>query len=215
MIEPADGSADRGDDINDTESNNDSQKVPEDTAQVNKSSISIYDWSIKEPRKAKGNCKKPSPKSATPREGIAYDAYIPRGAPGLDNFTAERQPLYRRPRLDTYRLSMPPSIKFNAPEPSSRPLPLPRKNEQLSSSLAYRPHPAYPVEEWTIRTPSPVRSARESITTPPLENRKTLGITGGGLLGVISSTWKRSVSGVKTPPKSEGNQPPRDRSLSY
>jgi hypothetical protein len=144
-------------------------------------------------------------------DSISSGTYIPRGAPS-EISTGSPQSLRRRGRLGTYRLSMPPSIRFDAPQPTSRPLPLPQKND-LTSSTAYRPHPAYPIEEWTVRTPSPAKSSRGSITTPPLESRRALGISGAGLMGVISSTWKRSVSNTQPTRKAEVEE--ESRSVSY
>jgi hypothetical protein len=139
--------------------------------------------------------------------------YIPRGAPGSDPAVDSPEPPSHSESLNTYRLSMPPSVIFEAPEPVSRPLPIPQKHGRLSSATAYRPHPAYPMEDWAMRTPSPVPSVRESITTPPLERQKRRGITGAGLLGAISSTWKTSISGGRSPqPETLKNEP---RSVSY
>jgi hypothetical protein len=134
------------------------------------------------------------------RESVSSGTYIPRGAPS-EVLTGSPQSLRRRCRLDTYRLSMPHSIKFDAPEPATRPFPLPQKSD-LDSPTVYRPHPAYPVEEWTVRTPSPVRSFRDGIATPPLERRE-LGISEARVMSVISSFWKRSVSKTQTTRKAE------------
>jgi len=118
--------------------------------------------------------------------------YVPRGAPGAHReaqcMPQQRNNITRTPP-QSYRLSMPPSITLLPPDDASRPLPrLPQKSDS-QSSIAYRPHPAYPVEEWRKRTPSPVKSMREDLSTPPLEKRK--GGRASSLLSAISSTWKR------------------------
>lgn len=138
------------------------------------------------------------------RCSISSSTYIPCGTP-YEVSSGSPRSLRRRGRLDTYRLSMPPAIKFDAPQPSSRPLPLPQKNS-LTTSTAYRPHPAYPVEEWTMRTPSPVRSGRDGIATPPLEGRRGLGIAGAGLVGGLLFTWRRSVSSTQETKNMEPDQ---------
>lgn len=152
---------------------------------------------------------RPSPLN---RDSIASGTYIPRGAPACGISTGSPPSLRRRSRKDNNRLSFPPLVKFDAPTqaPELRPLPCPQKSD--FSSTAYRPHPAYPVEEWTIRTPSPVRSIRDGITTPPL-SRGGLVSTGAGLMGAITSTWKRSVSAAQATRKSEMGEGPR--SVSY
>jgi hypothetical protein len=114
-------------------------------------------------------------------------AYVPRGAPGARDAPSDAPQRMRS--QPNYRLSMPPSIRLLPPDDASRPLPrLPHKSNS-QSSIAYRPHPAYPVEEWRTRTPSPVRSVREGLSTPPLEKRKESRTA--SLMSAISSTWKR------------------------
>lgn len=53
----------------------------------------------------------------------------------------------------------------------------------------YKLNTAYPTHEWDIRTPSPVKSMREGISTPPLTPRK--GFTAAGLISAIATTWRR------------------------
>lgn len=220
IIEPAEDNLDHSNKEVNTELNGVCQEAAEDNSHVDRDDVSTHDRNPEAEEKTDGASRQTYP-SPTPsrtdapsshRSSIASGTYVPLGAPGSDLSPVSPRSLRRRGRLDTYRLSMPPSIKFDAPQSSSRPLPLLQKHEPPSLSTTYRPHPAYPVEEWTVRTPSPVRSVRESITTPPLQNHKSLGITGAGLLGVISSTWKRSVSGVRAPCKSESSQGTRSAS---
>ena len=221
VIEPGEDSAQGPSSRDDAEPDKVVHEGPEDVFQADGDGISVHDWSAEGSRqKAEDASKRFStsalrnshPDCSSPRrDSIASGSYIPRGAPASEVATGSPQSLRHRGRMDTYRLSMPPAIKLAAPEPTSRPLPLPRKND-FSSSTAYRPHPAYPIEEWTVRTPSPVRSIRDGITTPQLERRKGLGITGTGLMGVISSTWKRSVSGAQAPRKGEPEEGPRSAS---
>lgn len=88
-----------------------------------------------------------------------------------------------------YRLSVPPSLKLEPPKRLSREhSSIPQKNNP-DSTTGYHPHPAYPVEEWVVRTPSPVRSIRESISTPPLGKRR--GFMATSLINVVANAWKR------------------------
>ncbi|KAF2824868.1 hypothetical protein CC86DRAFT_456841 [Ophiobolus disseminans] len=119
----------------------------------------------------------PTKRSAKHKSGAVNamqpPVYIPRGAPP--------------PR---YRLSMPPSIRLSPPDDTSRPLPrLPHKSDS-QSSISYRPHPAYPLDEWRVRTPSPVNSVRKGLSTPPLAKRRE-GSRASSLISAISSTWRR------------------------
>lgn len=144
-------------------------------------------------------------------------AYVPSGAPG--SRTSGRYSIEQAlaechsggvtlPQF--YRLSIPPSCRLYPPAPSSRPLPsLPRKNDTSPRETSYRPHPAYPVDEWAIRTPSPVKSIRDGISTPPLGKRR--GFTPTSLMNAIATTWKRrgtpsseltSDSGSRNAPRS-------------
>ncbi|KAF9690950.1 hypothetical protein EKO04_011239 [Ascochyta lentis] len=178
---------------------------------------SIHDWDVEaHERKNKsvgkhGDEASYQTASSSPRRNsVASGTYIPRGAP-IPQSNGSSQPRRCGPS-DSYRLSIPPSVKLIAPEPTSRPLLLPQKKE-FSSSTAYRPHPAYPLEEWTIQAPRPVRSTRGGTAMPPLDRRKGLGITGAGLMGVFASSWKRSASSAQAARKTEVHE--GARTVSY
>lgn len=221
VIEPEDGS------ITGDRSKDDAKPIKivhdesEDVFTADDDGISVHDWGAenhtRKPEDANMRTSTSIPSSSdrdsksSHRDSISSGTYVPRGAPS-EISTGSPQSLRRRGRLDTYRLSMPPSITLSAPEPPSCPLPLPQKND-FTSSTAYRPHPAYPVEEWTVRTPTLVRSVRNGITTPPLETRTGLGITRTGLVGGLLSTWKRSVSSAQATRKTEVDE--GVRSVSY
>ena len=230
IIEPESGSANGDGSTDSAEASKNVNKEPADVHKIDGDGVSIHDWvtdpSAQRPkdvntrRSASIESSIDSDSKTSHRDSISSGTYIPRGAPS-EISTGSPQSLRGRGRLDTYRLSMPPSIRFDAPEPSSRPFPLPRKSD-LDSPTAYRPHPAYPVEEWTVRTPSPVRSFRDGIATPlledgiatpSLESKRGLGISGAGLLGVISATWKRSVSNTQSTRNMEVDEDAR--SVSY
>jgi hypothetical protein len=125
--------------------------------------------------------------------------YIPRGAPAATKEAsgeqANKQTRQRHSGMRTppqfYRLSVPPSVKLEPPQQTSRPLPSVPQKLDSSSSTSYHPHPAYPVEEWKVCTPSPVRSTREGISTPPLERRKGQGFRAASFMSAISATWKQ------------------------
>jgi hypothetical protein len=130
-----------------------------------------------------------SPIGESPQKRMSY---IPRGAPGTEATKSDEQtdtetgPQY-------YRLSVPPSIRHVPTEPdtASRPLPSIPQQAKLSSSTAYHPHPAYPADEWRTRTPSPVQSVREGVSTPPLGKQKGGKRTASSLMSAITTTWKR------------------------
>lgn len=218
VIEPSEGSASGDTSKEGTGTDTVVHKKPDDFFQVDGDSIWIHDSSVKaskdmttvtskqisRPVSSALSIDEPSPH----RESIASGTYFPHGAPSSEIPTGSPHSLCRHAPLNTYRLSMPPSIELDAPQPASQSLPLPQKHDFLFST-AYRPHPAYPIEEWTVRTPSPIRSIRDGITTPPLKGRRFLGITGAGLMGMISSTWKRRVGGAQAERKSEVDGGPR------
>ncbi|KAF1843124.1 uncharacterized protein K460DRAFT_418247 [Cucurbitaria berberidis CBS 394.84] len=127
--------------------------------------------------------------------------YVPRGAPDsktnaideLLNHQAHQRISCAHTPPRFYRLSVPPSVKLDPPELASRRLPpIPRKSES-SSSIAYRPHPAYPdpVGDWTIPTPSPVKPLRDCVSTPPMKPHKDHGRFASSWINIMSSTWKR------------------------
>lgn len=87
-----------------------------------------------------------------------------------------------------YRLSIPPSLKLTPPE-GGRPLPAIPQKQELRQAHSYTEHPVYRVDEWEARTPSPVRSIRDGISTPPLGRRS--GLTAATLIDVVASAWKR------------------------
>jgi hypothetical protein len=122
-------------------------------------------------------------------------SYIPRGAPGIEATTSEEQTNTEAgPRYCS--LSVPPTIKHVLTEPDavSRPLPNTPQQAEASSITAYHPHPAYPVDEWRTRTPSPIRSVRKSILTPALRKQKGGRRTASSLMSAISTTWKRRAT---------------------
>jgi hypothetical protein len=125
--------------------------------------------------------------------------YIPRGAPAATKNTSDEQAGAQarqrhsgtRTPPSFYRLSVPPSVKLEPPHQTCRRLPSVPQKAESSSSTSYRPHPAYPVEEWRKRTPSPVRSTRHGITTtPPLERRRGQGSRASSFMSAMSATWK-------------------------
>jgi hypothetical protein len=215
VIEPSKGSTSGDTSKDGTGTDTLIYEKPGDFLQVDGDGISIHDWRVEAPKDTTAVTSKRIPRtvSSAPsiddslprRDSIASGTYVPCGAPSLEISTGSPQSPRHRASLDIYRLSMPPSIKLDAPKLASRPPPFPQKHDFLSPT-AYRPHPAYPIKEWTVRTPSPVRSMRGGITTPPLEGRKVLGITGSGLMGMIWSTWKRSVGGTQAERKSVADE---------
>lgn len=123
-------------------------------------------------------------------------AYVPRGAPqvcttGKQEDEEMHENTHTRTPPQSVRLSVPPSVRLIPPQTAPWPLSrIPHKSDS-SSSTAYRPHPAYPVEDWTVLTPSPVKQIRFDISTPPLEKRAQQSRSASSLMAFISSTWRR------------------------
>ncbi|KAF2175657.1 hypothetical protein K469DRAFT_679615 [Zopfia rhizophila CBS 207.26] len=128
--------------------------------------------------------------------------YIPSGAPESSSRLSAGSALSDRcsekpePRRHSgggtpprfYQLSVPSSLRLAPPEPSKDLPSIPKKSDSLSS-LAYRPHPAYPVEDWTERTPSPAKSIIDGISTPPLDRKR--GIMAVSLMSVVTNALRR------------------------
>ncbi|KAL5116439.1 hypothetical protein ACEQ8H_005675 [Pleosporales sp. CAS-2024a] len=138
-----------------------------------------------------------SPGLKTAQDGTSSSeqprAYVPRGAPmerasgetlGQEKTQQRHSGLSTPPQL--YRLSVPPSIKLRPSLQKARNALRVAKQSDSISSTAYSRHSACAVEEWRMRTPSPVKSMRESISTPPMGKSRA-----SSLFGVFTSTWKR------------------------
>lgn len=132
---------------------------------------------------------------ANERQHIPTSTYVPTCGPltyrrGESSTEWSRlQRTGRRTPSGANALTTPPSCKLDPPAPSSRPLPSCPQEGIPAIDTSYRPHPAYPVDDWATRTPSPVKSVRDGITTPTLARKK--GLTPSGLINVITSSWKR------------------------
>lgn len=156
IIEPDDGgSGSEGGGKDHAKPGSNAVAEQEDTVKVHGGDISGHDRASEVATQRLGGGKACSPASLgssddsesklSRRDSISSGTYVPRGAPSGVS-TGSPQSLRCRDRLDTYRMSMPPSIKLDAPEAASRPLHLPQKHG-LESSTAYRPHPAHPIAE--------------------------------------------------------------------
>jgi hypothetical protein len=126
-------------------------------------------------------------------------AYIPSGAPHADARALDDRPdsqhSHQHSDVTTppqfYELSVPPTLKLEPTRHAYRPLPLiPPKTDSSSGLTAYRPHPAYPVEDWVPSTPSPVKSIRGMISTPPLLGRKKA-YAPSSLVNLVANAWKK------------------------
>ncbi|KAF2850189.1 hypothetical protein T440DRAFT_116401 [Plenodomus tracheiphilus IPT5] len=143
-------------------------------------------------------------------------SYIPSGAPEADSSSTSQESndgneedltpqrnscLSTPPRF--YRLSIPPSIRLAPPKAASVPCPVPSRRSESVSSIAYRPHPAFAIDEWITQTPSPVKGVRDSITTPPMERDGAR--AGLSLMNILPASWRRrTVSGPSTAGNSKG-----------
>jgi hypothetical protein len=141
----------------------------------------------------------------------SYQSDTDQHAADSDLEQGKRQSRARTPS-QFYRLSVPQSLKLDPPNPSIRNLPpIPQKKDSFSST-GYRPHPAYPAEDWIERTPSPVKSIRDGISTPPLFRRR--GFTAMSLINVVASAWKRRVSNSEHSSDTESRAASRGRDVS-
>lgn len=102
----------------------------------------------------------------------------------------EQSPVSRPPRP----LSVPPSVRLSPPKGALCELPMILEKKHMADT-GYHPHPAYAVDDWEVRTPSPVKSIRDGIATPPPGKRR--GFSASALMDAIASTWKRR--GTPTP----------------
>ncbi|KAF2635754.1 hypothetical protein P280DRAFT_522872 [Massarina eburnea CBS 473.64] len=121
-------------------------------------------------------------------------AYIPHGAPHSNKEESDEIAARRHsgdttpPQFYGKRLSVPPSVMLEPPK--SRPLPpLPQKVDP-SAQTDLHPHPAYPMDEWVVPTPSPVNNIRNAIPTPPLRKSSMA----SGVMNAIAGTWKRHTT---------------------
>ncbi|KAF2502703.1 hypothetical protein BU16DRAFT_554749 [Lophium mytilinum] len=98
-----------------------------------------------------------------------------------------------------FRLSIPPSLKLSPSRPSF-PKRAPRKVASSSSLSALREQPS--VDEWIQSTPSPVKSIRNTISSPTPEARKR-GNSIAALREVVSKALKRR--GVQDSPEPDNS----------
>ena len=149
------------------------------------------EMSIIEPHNAEEEepCKKTGTRTGSDLMNRSTNTYDPEGDEGSDSQSDldGTQEAWGRNILN-HRLSVPPSCKLEPSVRPERPLPsTPHKSDPLDTG--YHPHPVYAVDEWEVRTPSPVKSIREGISTPPLIKRR--GLTPAALMSAITSSWKR------------------------
>lgn len=125
---------------------------------------------------------------------------------GLSNRSHEEDPATSRLGLgrmpSNYRLSVPPSCVFDPPQTSRRALrTLPQKCDPATET-GYQPHPVYPIDEWERKTPSPVQSLRETISTPTF-GRSTKGrLTPTNWFNAVAGAWRRRA----TPSSDDGSR---------
>jgi hypothetical protein len=125
--------------------------------------------------------------------------YVPTGAPHADACSTEDRPDSQRSYLPSgittppqlYRLSVPPALKLEPTQHSSRLLPtIPQKTASFSEMTTYRPHPVYPVEDWVSSTPRPVQSIRDMTSMPPLLEKKKV-YAPSSLVTMVTNAWKK------------------------
>lgn len=126
--------------------------------------------------------------------------YLPTGALHADALLSDaskgNQHSHSHNRVTTpsqlHRFSVPPALKLEPMQRVSRPLPLiPQKPDSSSQLTEYRPHPAYLAENGVSGNSSPVKSAQNMISTPPLPGRKKTTYAPWSLVNVAMNAWKR------------------------
>jgi hypothetical protein len=137
------------------------------------------------------------PPSSPLKTGISTGSPILRGGgPRKRSDEHERA----RPRLGLsrtpldYRLSVPPSCKFDPPQPSRRALPMIPHKRDPAADTSYQPHLVYPIDEWERKTPSPVQSLRETISTPTFGRSTKSRLTPTGWLNAMAGAWRRRAT---------------------
>lgn len=140
---------------------------------------------------------------ANDRPGSPFKGYFSKGSPGKRMIGFKKRPedherVTSPDPVITHvpanrRLFFPPSCRFDPPERSSRPMPtIPQKHDMApSQDTSYQPHPVFPIDDWEMRTPSPVQSLRETISTPTLNRTPNRGLTPTGWLSAIGNAWRR------------------------
>jgi len=95
----------------------------------------------------------------------------------------------KRSGTGTPYLRVSPSHELESPEPFPMRLSsMPKKDDETLDASYLRPLPV-PVDQWATRTPSPVQSTREAISTPTMKQKKGLTVT--GFVKTIADSWKR------------------------
>ena len=142
---------------------------------------------------------RPSHDGGNDRSSSPFETYISTASPSRCTTEFHERPADQKRASSqlgssrSYRLSVPPSCQLDPPEHSQRPMPaIPQKHHPDSmEDTSYQPHPAYPINDWEMRTPSPVQSLRETISTPTMDRRTKRGLTPTGWLGMIGNAWRR------------------------
>ncbi|KAL6709350.1 hypothetical protein ACN47E_001757 [Coniothyrium glycines] len=126
-------------------------------------------------------------------------SYIPQSAPrsttpvgsdrGIEGESDQRDSCVRTPP-QFYRLSVPPAVSLLPPDQGSQTHATMSPKNMSSSSTSRELKGAYPLGDWAMKTPSPVKSIRENIRTPsPGTSRQSRAAS--ALMSMITSTWKR------------------------
>ncbi|PVI04027.1 hypothetical protein DM02DRAFT_669400 [Periconia macrospinosa] len=93
------------------------------------------------------------------------------------------------PRFHNNRPCAPPPVQIESSKHSPRRLLAMEKKDVVAEQTSHQAQVDYPVDEWTVRTPSPIKSLREGISTPPLTSRSSL--SASGIISAIANTWRR------------------------
>jgi hypothetical protein len=119
-----------------------------------------------------------------------------------DEHKRARPPLGLGRTSSDYRLSVPPSCKFHPPQPSRRALPVIPYKRDPAADTSYFPRAVYPIDSWERKTPSPVQSLRETISTPTLGRSIKNRLTPTGWLNAMAGAWRRRA----TPASDDGSR---------
>lgn len=98
--------------------------------------------------------------------------------------------------ISSHRLSVPPAFRFDPPEhPEQGPRTVPQKRDTMADT-SYQPHPVYPINDWETKTPSPIQSLRDTISTPTMGNGGAIkrALTPTGWLNAVAGAWRRRAT---------------------
>lgn len=136
------------------------------------------------------------PPSSPHKQSMSGSPKIRGGGSGRDSdehaSATSRHGLGRTP--SNYRLSVPPACVLNPTQPSHQAMSVLPQKRDPAVDTGYQPHPIYPIDEWERKTPSPVQSLRQTISTPTFGQRTKSRLTPTGWFNAVAGAWRRRAA---------------------